>query len=212
MKKEKMTKKKTTTETQPNKENEKNNGCIGCLTFIVIILLFGIITSKCSTSDNKTETESPKSNTDSTHSEKTPEEELEEQIVNILDSDHFVSFEYQPENASISITFKGSENLTHNMTVETMYMDMSKILEVIQPDSNFNVNVSFNITYPLSNVYGESEETLVITATFSNQTIQRIDFENFDFKNIPAIADEWWNHEAANLVSIHMSRKLLAKL
>ena len=37
-----------------------------------------------------------------------------------------------------------------------MYMDMSKILKVIQPDSNFNVNVSFNITYPVSNVYGKS--------------------------------------------------------
>ena len=33
---------------------------------------------------------------------------------------------------------------------------------------------------------------------FNNETIKKINFDNFDYNNIPSIADEWWNHQALN--------------
>lgn len=61
-----------------------------------------------------------------------------------------------------------------------------------------NVNVDINVTYPLQDSYGNISEDIVIKATFNNETIKKINFDNFDYNNIPSIADEWWNHQALN--------------
>lgn len=46
--------------------------------------------------------------------------------------------------------------------------------------------------------HGNISEDIVIKATFNNETIKKINFDNFDYNNIPSIADEWWNHQALN--------------
>lgn len=88
------------------------------------------------------------------------------------------------------------KDLSSKMTVKGMYMDISNVLKGIQKD--INVNVDINVTYPLQDSYGNISEDIVIKATFNNETIKKINFDNFDYNNIPSIADEWWNHQALN--------------
>ena len=78
-----------------------------------------------------------------------------------------------------------------------MYMDISNILKGIQKD--INVNVDVNVTYPLQDKYGNTSEDIVIKATFNSDTIKKINFDNFDYNDIPSVADEWWNHNALNI-------------
>ena len=122
------------------------------------------------------------------------EEAIKEKIIKVVGEENLETFNYIPDNNFALIKFKGSENLTSKMTAEGMYMDIANILKEIQED--IDVNVDINVTYPLQDSYGNIEEDIVINATFNNETIKKINFDNFLSKNIPSIADEWWNHQA----------------
>lgn len=124
----------------------------------------------------------------------TIEEQLQEDIVSVVGENMLETFNYVPAENFILIKFKGSENLTKSMTVESMYMDISRILEKIQDKTDYNID--FNVTYPLVDASGNISEPIVIKCTFTNETIKNIDFDSFDYNNIPVIADEWWNHNA----------------
>lgn len=124
------------------------------------------------------------------------EEDLRKAIVKVVGEENLETFNYVPDNNFALIKFKGSESLSSKMTVKGMYMDISNVLKGIQKD--INVNVDINVTYPLQDSYGNISEDIVIKATFNNETIKKINFDNFDYNNIPSIADEWWNHQALN--------------
>ena len=124
------------------------------------------------------------------------EEDLRKAIVKVVGEENLETFNYVPDNNFALIKFKGSESLSSKMTVKGMYMDISNVLKGIQKD--LNVNVDINVTYPLQDSYGNISEDIVIKATFNNETIKKINFDNFDYNNIPSIADEWWNHQALN--------------
>ena len=115
------------------------------------------------------------------------EEDLRKAIVKVVGEENLETFNYVPDNNFALIKFKGSESLSSKMTVKGMYMDISNVLKGIQKDINVNVDS-----------YGNISEDIVIKATFNNETIKKINFDNFDYNNIPSIADEWWNHQALN--------------
>ena len=123
--------------------------------------------------------------------------ETKDNSQNISPEENLETFNYVPDNNFALIKFKGSENLSSKMTVKGMYMDISNILKGIQKD--INVNVDVNVTYPLQDKYGNTSEDIVIKATFNSDTIKKINFDNFDYNDIPSVADEWWNHNALNI-------------
>lgn len=125
------------------------------------------------------------------------EEKLRNAVEDVIGKDNLETFNYVPENKFCLIKFSGSENLTSKLTVKGMYMDMFNILKAIQAD--IDTDVDFNIVYPLVDKYGNSSDEIVIKASFLNETIKKINFENALFENIPAMADEWWNHNAVNI-------------
>jgi hypothetical protein len=131
-----------------------------------------------------------------TEAKKDTKTELKEQIEKVVGSDMLETFNYVPENNFSLIKFKGSENLSNKMTVKGMYLDIFNILKEIQ--STIDTDVDFNVTYPLKDKYGNVSDDIVIKATFKNDTIKKINFENALFEKIPDMADEWWNHNALN--------------
>lgn len=122
---------------------------------------------------------------------------LRSAIEGVVEADNLETFNYVPDNNFSLIKFKGSSNLTNNMTIKGMYKDIFDILEAIQ--SIINTNVDFNVVYPLTDQYGNAEDVIVIKATFKKKTIKKINFDNAIFENIPIMANEWWNHPAVNL-------------
>ena len=129
--------------------------------------------------------------------ELTKEERLLDEITNVINEERLETFNYVPENDFALIRFKGSENLSGRLTVKGMYLHIAMILAAIQND--IDVDVDINVTYPLTNKYGNVTEAIVIKATFHNETIKKINFDAFDHANIPIVADEWWNHNALNI-------------
>lgn len=136
------------------------------------------------------------SNTAMSESEKA-EDTIRSAIQDTISADNLETFNYVPDNNFSLIKFKGSENLSNNMTIKGMYLDIFDILKAIQPI--IDTDVDFNVVYPLQDKYGNVEDVIVIKATFTNKTIQKINFDNVIFENIPNLADEWWNHDVVNL-------------
>ena len=127
----------------------------------------------------------------------TTEETIRQAIEKIVGTENLETFNYVPSNNFSLIKFRGSENITNKMTVKGMYLDMFNILKEIQAD--VDTDIDFNVIYPLTDKYGNAEDVIVIKATFVNETIKKINFENVVWENIPEIADEWWNHNALNI-------------
>ena len=127
------------------------------------------------------------------------EKNIKKAIINVVGKENFDTFNYVPENHFALIKFKGKENLTAKQSVRGMYFDIYNILKDIQKD--IDVNVDFNVTYPLQDTYGNVTDDIVIKATFKKKTIKKINFMNVSYKNIPLIADEWWNHNALNIAN-----------
>lgn len=148
----------------------------------------------------KSEAQKTKESQDTTKEEVKPstEEILKKAVVKVVGKENLETFNYVPDNNFALIKFKGSEDgLTSKLIVKGMYMDISNVLKGIQKD--IDVNVDINVTYPLQDKYGNVSEDIVIQATFNNETIKKINFDNFDYNNIPSVADEWWNHNALNI-------------
>lgn len=121
------------------------------------------------------------------------ENELRIAIENIIGSDRLADFIYLPENNYTLITFKGTDSLTTNLIVEAAYLDIKDILISIKPIIDTDVRIC--VTFPIVDVYGNSNEEMVIKANYTLSTIQKINIENFVSDNVPVIADEWWNNE-----------------
>lgn len=131
--------------------------------------------------------------------EKNKRKEIKSAIKEIVGADSLESFNYVPDNNFSLIKFKGSDNLTTNMTIKGMYLDIFDILKAIQPI--IDTDVDFNVTYPLQDRYGNVKDVIVIKATFTNETINKINFDNVLWENTPDLADEWWNHDAVRLTN-----------
>lgn len=131
--------------------------------------------------------------------EKNKRKEIKSAIKKIVGADSLESFNYVPDNNFSLIKFKGSDNLTANMTIKGMYLDIFNILKAIQPI--VDTDVDFNVTYPLQDGYGNVKDVIVIKATFTNETINKINFDNVLWENTPDLADEWWNHDAVRLAN-----------
>lgn len=142
-------------------------------------------------------TETAEGNNAEAAEELSGEDAIRKAIENVVGEENLETFNYVPDNNFSLIKFRGTENLTNNMTVQGMYLDMFNILKGIQ--SIIDTDVDFNVVYPLQDKYGNVSDVIVIKATFTSNTIQKINFENALFGNIPDLADEWWNHNAVDI-------------
>lgn len=183
-----------------HKDMQKNKKIIlSVISAIWFIILMAATSGDDASTNNQQETTKVEKASSSVvnETEKNKETELKEKIEKVVGSDKLETFNYVPANNFSLIKFKGSENLSNKMTVKGMYLDIFKILKEIQ--SIIDTDVDFNVTYPLQDKYGNSSDSIVIKATFKNDTIKKINFENALFENTPSLADEWWNHNALNV-------------
>ena len=99
---------------------------------------------------------------------------------------------YTPGTNNLRIEFKESMNLTGKMTVKAMWLDITNTLHKIKDSEVPNVNVDFIVNYDQEDKYGNMETVKVMSASFTTDTIEKINFDNFLKENIPDVADDYW--------------------
>jgi len=110
-------------------------------------------------------------------------------------SEHFGSaeVEFNSKTGAILITAPGSDNFTNNMIKRTMWMHSIDTLKDLKDVAKIK-EISFNITFPLVDKYGNESTGIVMKIKISNETKNKINFENFNTENLPEIADYYWAH------------------
>ena len=90
----------------------------------------------------------------------------------------------------IVLTWAISESLTSNLTKDGARLDTTEILKVIRSFTAVDyIGARIEGTYSLVDKFGNVTEERVFHGTYSKATIQRINFSNFNFKNVWDITD-----------------------
>lgn len=108
-------------------------------------------------------------------------------------NENYISVQYTEETNFVLIKARGIDSMTSKMTVRGMYLSMSNVLKNL--DDLNDIDIAFNIVYPLQDKYGNSTDTIVIKATYNHTSREMINWDRFLLDNLPAIADEWWMHD-----------------
>ncbi|WP_205439667.1 hypothetical protein [Peribacillus alkalitolerans] len=93
------------------------------------------------------------------------------------------------QKGNIILNFKADDNLTEGLIVGGVKMDITDVLEAIK-NTKLTVN-SINViaTFEMVDQYGNGEESEVVNVTYSNETLGKINFDNFSYNNVYTIAD-----------------------
>jgi hypothetical protein len=103
---------------------------------------------------------------------------------------------YKIENIdkNIEIIFTIDDNLTDGMIRDSAKIDVVEILKAVQSSGYDYAKVTAYGTFPLMDKFGNSEESVVIKASYTCNTINRINWQNFLYDNVYGIADSVWLH------------------
>lgn len=122
---------------------------------------------------------------------KTPKQIAEEVAAEEFSEVKQVAFNAETGNLFIKAT--GKENFTNNMTRDGLKLAILEVVETVSPSPEVK-NVDFNILFPLVDQYGNVSDGSVMKVMLSRETIDKINFKNFNIDNLDAIADGYWLH------------------
>ena len=102
------------------------------------------------------------------------------------------SFIWDTDSSEIVVTFAGQDNFTDDMIKRSIQMDIVNVLEAIHKSGtplpyNFVAVVG---TFALVDEYGNAKEANVVIATYSRDTLDKINWDNFLTDNIYTVADQ----------------------
>jgi len=93
------------------------------------------------------------------------------------------------------IQLKGKDNLTTNMIRRGMWREATELLKILQSADEL-IYTEIIYTFPVVDVRGNSRERIVMRIEISKDSLNKINFDNFVFDNIPNVSNEYFEHEA----------------
>lgn len=119
-------------------------------------------------------------------------ESMSEVIIDIEDAQDFQTF--ASINGMKDITIYANHTGTYwnvQMMKEATWMEASNIIQKIFPlDSTIHGVIIMN-EIPVTTAYGKKDKDALTTISISRDIFNKIEFNNFDYKNIPTIADSY---------------------
>jgi len=125
---------------------------------------------------------------------RTIDEKIKDAVVDVVGKENYRKHKFEDNTLWIQVTTPG--NFTQNMMLKGTYMDMLDIAEKVREESLLNgandVDVSFYTE--LTDAYGKTSDGVIVEIGMSKATLEKIDFKNVLHKNVPTIADYYWEH------------------
>lgn len=127
--------------------------------------------------------------------QETPEYKLNQGITKALgkksnrDGEKLTELTFDQATGDILVKFKGDDNLTSNMIVTGVRMDIKDTLEAVKKSGVTFNNVHVIVSYSMVDQYGNAEENDVVDLIYSKATVDKINFENFLTDNVYTVAD-----------------------
>ncbi len=196
-----------------NTETPKKGGCLkGCLTFLILFTILGGLIGACfGGEDEKEKAEKQKEEVPVTTESKDKEEkEVKEQSLTektesaIVDAIKAKTNNKEKRIVSIEgdanllkVTLNADENLSAKSTKEGMWIDTVKALEAVHSIDEIK-QVAIIWKFPMVDTYGNTESLEVMRIFVNRETLDKINYENFNYQNIPDIAFNYYMHPAFN--------------
>lgn len=112
----------------------------------------------------------------------TGEKRVEGVVYNEVDTDPY-----------IGLNLHSDENVTAKLTRSGMLRDTLKIMETLR-DNGYAGKFYVDWRLPLTDKYGNTEPGKVMSINISAENFSKINFDNFDYLNLPDIADGYFEH------------------
>jgi hypothetical protein len=90
----------------------------------------------------------------------------------------------------------GSDNLSRNLIRKGMWLDIKDTFIDIR-DLGLS-SVDFHIVFPLTDIYGNTSNEVVMKVGFSKEVLSKINWDGFSIDNIPNVSTSYWEHGALN--------------
>lgn len=116
------------------------------------------------------------------------EARAEKGSVNVIDNG-------ETENKNVEIHLVGKDNLSVNMIRSGMLIQANDILKALQSRTDIS-EIGLFWTFPLIDSYGNSSSQTVMKVFLKKETLDKINFDNFDWNKFPEIADDYYEHAA----------------
>lgn len=82
-----------------------------------------------------------------------------------------------------------NDNLSSRLIRSSAQRDTVRVAETMQQQPDFNGTLTLSMYFPLVDQFGNAEETVVVTVSYTRETLDRINFSNLIRANIWDIAD-----------------------
>ena len=124
-------------------------------------------------------------------------EQLQRELIQVLGKSNrgiARTYKIQDENGNIKIGFTVNDNITKGFVRFGAKSDIEKILKATESLAGKYSEVIVIGTFSLTDKFGNSKESRVIEATYTRNTINKINWQGFLIDDIYAIADSVWLH------------------
>ena len=98
--------------------------------------------------------------------------------------------------SGFAIVLNADSNLTTNLTRTSMLIDASDIFEELQGYDDITGDVVVAFMLDLVDQYGNTETGRVLSIRLTHETLEKINFENFNYDNYKNIAEPYLEHRA----------------
>lgn len=96
----------------------------------------------------------------------------------------------------VLVKFSIGDSWTNSLIKFSAKSDIMEILQAVSK-SQYPYNIiDINGTFALTDKYGNSEESIVVKATYRRSTVERINWSGFDLENIYKVGEDIWLHPA----------------
>lgn len=120
------------------------------------------------------------------------EKQFKDQGLSVEINDHAL----MPEKKVILVRFDLSDNLTNSMIKFGAKSDVANILRAVGESRINCAETTVFGSFPLTDKFGSSQKEVVVKASYSGETIKRIDWSGFLLDNVYEIAENVWMHPA----------------
>lgn len=121
--------------------------------------------------------------------ELTLEEQIEQDAKNAF-GDSLEKVEFFPDTNTVRVSFDANNGWSGESSLKSAKLEITNFLKSMPAESGYDYD--FEGWSDVVDVKGNESHDHVLTCTVTNANWKSINFENFLFGNLDAVADEWW--------------------
>jgi chemotaxis protein histidine kinase CheA len=114
---------------------------------------------------------------------------------NLNDKENIIENAFDESTGKITLIVVANENLTSGMTRTGILSDSTNVLEDMKKIPEVK-SVNINVQFTMVDAYGNESLDDILKVVVSRESLDKINFENFNYDNLSTVADEYWEHPA----------------